>query len=143
LNLSSQINYEQHINGRNHRKKVENLNKTNNPPAHLPISNTIQGINQGEVNQDKIINSYNCDICQTCMSGKDQLAAHLIGKKHLKKLSSLNSSNFVNSIPTTSKNTIDPYNLVNNNLNNDSYIDTNNLDVNQASKNQIDGKILI
>ena len=81
------------------------------------------------------------------MSGKDQLAAHLIGKKHMKKLSSLNSSNFVNNVPTTSTNTIDDSNLIannqhnpiNTNINNQNS-DTNNLQVNPIPSSQTDSK---
>lgn len=149
LSLTSQINYDQHMSGRNHRKKVELLSRNNNQPNHSPSSITIQSLIQSATNQDQNNNnnSYNCGICQMSMSGKDQLAAHLIGKKHMKKLSSLNSSNFVNNVPTTSTNTIDDSNLIannqhnpiNTNINNQNS-DTNNLQVNPIPSSQTDSK---
>jgi hypothetical protein len=148
MTLNSQISYDQHINGRNHRKKVENLN-INNISSHSPTSITIQSIIQTSMTHEEQINnntkSYNCDICQMAMSGKDQLAAHLIGKKHMKKLSSLNSNNFVSN-PSTD--TIDTNHSVNNNnepyetnyityINNQNTI-TNNMEFNETSSIQVE-----
>lgn len=74
ISLSSQTVYDSHIQGKNHKKK---LNQPNESITNTPV------LKEGAVGSS----NFRCDICDISVTSEEVLNTHLQGKNHRKKLS--------------------------------------------------------
>jgi len=102
LDLTSQVTYDAHIKGKNHKKKEDAVNQPkdgffcdvcNLHMTALPIFEShIRGKPHAKkvAASDKSKGGYSCDVCNITTTDQNGLAMHLNGKSHQSKLRKMN-----------------------------------------------------
>jgi hypothetical protein len=99
IDLSSQANYNSHINGKSHKKKENSLDQTQNGEFFCDVCNiqvtsqvTFEAHIRGKQHAKKAggpeRHNFHCEVCNVSTTDQNGMTNHLNGKIHLRKINS-------------------------------------------------------